>query len=30
VPDVAYFAAGAAGIVGSVAVTIRRFQRVTA
>ena len=30
VPVVAFFAAAAAGIVGSVAMTIRRFQRITA
>jgi ABC-2 type transport system permease protein len=30
VPNVAFFAAAAAGIVGSIAVTIRRFRRVTA
>lgn len=30
VPRVAYFAAAGAGIVGSIALTIRRFQRITA
>jgi hypothetical protein len=29
-PDIAYFAAAIAGIVGSVAITIRRFARFTA